>query len=429
MTVAVIGAGMSGLRAALLLQAQGHDVQVYEGRDRIGGRLELRDLGEGATYEAGGEWIDADQPRLRALLEEHGEPRDPAPGGEALAFFKGSRIQTSSLWASAALDEERFQSKAIAMAENLQLPSWTNTSKKDLDRLTLASFLELVCGSPEGQWWMNANLRSDEGEDIQNIGLLGWLCGYRHYLDRENPNRGESEMSAYRCGTGFTNLLTKMAAGLHQPVKLDYILERVGKSQLSFSNGEVASFDKVVITLPPRCLERVVFDPALPKEKRCAIEACGMSRAIKIALRFKSKWWEEEGFSGRFHCDGALQQMWDGTRGSEPVLIAYICGERAVEWAKLEKPVEAAIWELSQLFPAAGEAFVSGELVNWLDDPFCYGAFSYMPPNYVLGHAKHIVDPVGNLHFAGEHTATWTGFIEGALESAERVAEEIGASA
>ena len=37
--VIVIGAGMSGLKAALLLEAQGLDVRILEGRNRIGGRV------------------------------------------------------------------------------------------------------------------------------------------------------------------------------------------------------------------------------------------------------------------------------------------------------------------------------------------------------------------------------------------------------
>ncbi|MFO0370474.1 MAG: FAD-dependent oxidoreductase [Armatimonadota bacterium] len=32
---------------------------------------------------------------------------------------------------------------------------------------------------------------------------------------------------------------------------------------------------------------------------------------------------------------------------------------------------------------------------------------------------------MGRIHFAGEATAAWFGFIEGALESAERVAKEL----
>ena len=38
--VIVIGAGLSGLGAALLLQDAGMNVQVIEGRNRIGGRVE-----------------------------------------------------------------------------------------------------------------------------------------------------------------------------------------------------------------------------------------------------------------------------------------------------------------------------------------------------------------------------------------------------
>lgn len=38
-TVAVIGAGMSGLRAAQVLLQKGYKVIVYEARDRLGGRI------------------------------------------------------------------------------------------------------------------------------------------------------------------------------------------------------------------------------------------------------------------------------------------------------------------------------------------------------------------------------------------------------
>ncbi|HLO99697.1 MAG TPA: NAD(P)/FAD-dependent oxidoreductase [Fimbriimonas sp.] len=426
MKVGIVGAGISGLQTALLLQEAGHEVTVFEGRNRIGGRLELRSFGGDAPYEAGGEWIDADQPRLRALLALYGEALEPAPDGEALVIYKGARVTANKLWERAAIDEEAFQARATEMASTLQLPSWLNTYSAEYDASNLADFLDEICASPEGRWWLNANLRSDEGDDIRHIGLLGWLCGYVHYVNRDNPNRGESEMSAFRCGTGFTNLLANMATKLNQPVRLDHILDRVEGTTLVFENSERHSFDKLVLTLPPRCLERVVFDPPLTKEKRCAIEACGMSRAIKIAFRFSKAWWLDEGFSGRLHCDGPLQQLWDGTRGGDPVLVAYICGERAVEWTKLDDPIKAAVYELSQLFPVATEYFVEGELSNWVDDPFCFGAFSNMPPKYALTHAQNIVVPQGDTHFAGEHTATWVGFIEGALESAERVAAEIG---
>ena len=37
--IGIIGAGVSGLRAAQLLLEKGYNVEVYEARDRIGGRV------------------------------------------------------------------------------------------------------------------------------------------------------------------------------------------------------------------------------------------------------------------------------------------------------------------------------------------------------------------------------------------------------
>ena len=432
MKVAVVGAGISGLQTALLLEEKGYEVTVFEARHRIGGRLHTVNTACGISYESGGEWIDADQPLIRALVEKYQNRLGEAVREPSLAIFRGEIRPTDDLWPDLLADEKTVEHMARSMARELSAPAWSNKRFAKYDSLTLASFVRQNCQSDRGHWWMTANLRSDEGDDLTKIGLLGWLTGYVHYVDRENLNRGESEMSAFRAPMGFSQLLESMRGKVKGDVVLNAPLKKVQHTDSGVTlhfESRSESFDAAVLTLPPPCLERVVFEPALDGAKRCAIEACGMSRSIKIVWEFDKPWWKDQGFCGRLHCDGALQQVWDGTlesaEGEHSILTAYICGDRAVEWTKLPDPISASVWELSQYFPEAKEHFVTGQMFDWINDPYSLGAFSHYAPGYTLGHAENMVAPHGRIHFAGEHTATWVGFIEGALESAHRVAEEI----
>jgi len=424
-TVGVVGIGIAGLRAAMALEAAGFDVRLFEARHRVGGRLHTVDEGQGAVYEGGGEWIDADHHRTIGLLRQFGlEPCAPADWPRKLVH-KGKECTEVTMWNDALEDDLRVEAAAREMCRNLQDPPWSNTQSADLDHRTLSDFLREHTASERGLWWVTAQYRSDEGDDPDRIGLLGWLAGYRHYLEREGD-----VMSAYRFPGGAANLLGRMQASLRASVEYGCMLQRVrqdsGGVTLVFKNGE-ARVDRVVLTLPPAALEHVVFEPALSTQKRCAVEACRMSRAIKISWEFDRPWWHEIGWGGSMLCDGPVQQTWEGSLGDSPILNAYVCGDQAAEWVGLGDPVRAGIYELSQLFPQAAKHFRRGWVHDWLADPFARGAFSHLAPGYVLEHMPHIAPPEGRIHFAGEHTATWVGFIEGAVESGERVAQEIHA--
>lgn len=60
--VLVLGAGMFGLTAALALHRRGHDVQVIEYQNRVGGRLLSVPLKGGQFTEAGGGHFRSNMP-------------------------------------------------------------------------------------------------------------------------------------------------------------------------------------------------------------------------------------------------------------------------------------------------------------------------------------------------------------------------------
>lgn len=406
----------------MLLEKAGVDVLLFEARDRVGGRLHTVDEGNGVLYEAGGEWIDADHVRCLDLLRSFDmEPAEPLPWPKKL-HYEGQYSTEAHIWSDAMEDDIRVEAAARELCRDLSNPPWKNTSKGILDARTLDDFLKEHTQSPRGLWYVTAKYRSDEGEDPERIGLLGWLAGYMHYLERDGD-----VMSAFRAPGGFSRLCSRMLSQLRAEPQFGAVLQRLHQDPLGvtlkFEKHQVR-VDRVLLTLPPPALEQVVFEPALPKEKRCSMEACEMGRTIKIVWEFDKPWWESDEWGGSMLTDGPLQQTW--VEGCDaPVLCAYIGGDRAAEWCRMGDPVNAGVYELARLHPDAPRHFKRGWAHLWPMDPYARGGFSHLAPNYVLDHMEHISPPVGRVHFAGEHTAMWTGFIEGALESAERASSEI----
>ena len=72
------------------------------------------------------------------------------------------------------------------------------------------------------------------------------------------------------------------------------------------------------------------------------------------------------------------------------------------------------------------ESQVEKVLVHrWMDEPEAKGAFSVFYPGQMSRWTSTIVKPEGRVHFAGEHTAAHSGWIEGALWSGDHVSQEI----
>jgi len=422
MKIAIVGLGIAGLRTAMLLEKAGFDVSLFEARDRCGGRLHTVDEGGGVVYEAGGEWIDADHYRCLELLREFQmDPLEPKPLPKKL-YHNGKVSTEAHIWNDALEDDLRVEAAARELCRDLVTPPWKNCSKQALDQRTLADFLNEHTQSDRGLWYVTAKYRSDEGEDPNRIGLLGWLAGYMHYLERDGD-----VMSAFRAPGGFSKLCEKMLRSLRAAPRYNSVLRRVVQDPLSVTlefERDRARFDRVILTLPPPALERVVFQPALPGKKRCAIEGSEMGRTIKLMWEFDKAWWEADEWGGSMLTDGALQQTWTENCDA-PVLCAYISGERAMEWCRMGDPVNAGVYELAKLNPEAAKHFKRGWAHLWPLDPYAQGGFSHLAPGYVLDYMEYISGCTGRIHYAGEHTALWSGFIEGALESAERVVQEI----
>lgn len=426
MRIAVVGLGPAGLRTAMLLKEKGATVDAFEASDRIGGRLRTITEDGKPLFEAGGEWIDADHRRTHALAEELGCPLDGKPRPPGLVRFGKETCREEALWPDAAEAVAEFERRSSEACAHLPKKGGSSEAKR-LDGTSLAQWLDKCASTPRARWVLEAILRSDEGMDTRAISLLGWLKGYQLYLDRE-----EGAMSAGRFARGTTDFCQRMleASGV-EPRFGSWVLgiRKSGAGAELLVSGaarEATAYDRVVLALPPLATSRIAIDPKLePIQRTRARFALGSGLAMKISWEFDRKFWLEEGETGSVLDRGPLQQIWDASLSETPVLSAYICGVACTEVPEADT-VAWGLDRLASIFPSARERFVRGWASNWVRDPHIACGFSFPRLGYAMAHGDLPASHLGPLHFAGEWTAQWRGFIEGALESAERVAGEVG---
>jgi len=193
----------------------------------------------------------------------------------------------------------------------------------------------------------------------------------------------------------------------------------------------------------------ITFAPALPPWKRAAIDRLAMGNVIKIAVRFRGRL--GSGWSspiprdtGFLHAPGGPVPVW-WTFGPEPhrCLVGWVAGRAAAPLAALasrrargeapaiDRRVRAAIGGLARgLGTSARDLLTAVEdvaIVDWAEDPYARGAYSYIPVGGLDAPAQLAAPVEGCLFFAGEATDTAgdPGTVHGALRSGERAAREL----
>ncbi len=115
--------------------------------------------------------------------------------------------------------------------------------------------------------------------------------------------------------------------------------------------------------------------------------------------------------------------------GSPGILLGFIEGQQARIWgARTRKARRAAI--VSDFVRYFGsEAAHPRRYIekSWAEERWSGGCYvGYMPPGVLLDYGEALRRPVGPIHWAGTETATlWTGYMDGAVQSGYRAADEV----
>ncbi|WP_144300391.1 flavin monoamine oxidase family protein [Stackebrandtia nassauensis] len=191
--------------------------------------------------------------------------------------------------------------------------------------------------------------------------------------------------------------------------------------------------DHAVCTLPLPVMSNV--DINLSPDKRRAVREVHYNPATAVLLQVRHRFWEHPKYDivgGTTVTDLSIRRIVypsysDPATPRGILLASYTWGPDALRWASMDPDtrVERAIADVARIHPEIVEEFELGVSEDWLNDRHAAGALAQFEPGQLTRLYPHLVAPEGRIHFAGEHCSRHHGWIQGALESALRVAGEI----
>jgi len=469
--IAIVGGGISGLKAALTLQDAGIASTVYEASGRVGGRMHSDTTSwlNGQTTEHCGELIDSGHKTILGLASRFNIPRLDLLGAQPIHstdtdYFFGryySDAQASAdfnpVWNNVKKDVNaasypttyKLSTPAGVALDQMSIYDWIETRVPGGHSSNMGELLDIAYNIEYGAV-------TTEQSSLNLVYLLGFSS-----IPGNFSVFGKSDERYHLVG-GNELLPKAVAAALPAGgVQLNTALTGIvlngdGTYTLTLKNP-IKTFtsvvDRVVMAIPFSVLRNILGNNTAYKAagfdslKQTAITQLGYGQNCKLQLQFDNRLWNQPGpwgiGNGSTYADTGYQNTWDVTRGqSGPtgILVDYTGGGVPLASFGGDPTDPRVVARFAKTFLSQIEPVFPGITKQWngratldvpLTNPFLLGSYSYWKvgqytqfAGYEKARQPDIV--TGKCHFAGEHfSQDFQGYMEGGASEGLRAATEI----
>jgi monoamine oxidase len=306
--------------------------------------------------------------------------------------------------------------------------------------LPIAEFLERSFTGSQFAPMRRAVMRMVEGYDLADPRRASTLAIRDERQAREEGQHG-------RIAEGYGALVAHLAGecrGRGVDIRFRSFVTAIDERQEGIAarcrEGGVIEADGVVLAVPLPVLSEILLPPAV-QPQLAAMSDIGFGNVVKILLRFGSMWWADQDARdlsdlGFLRTDTTVPTWWTQYPAAYPVLTGWcptLRLERASSFSE-SAFVELGLESLSTAFQlpvgVLRTNLVASQAINWGNDPFAGGAYSYATPCTREAQARLSEPNDRAIFFAGEalYPGPEMGTVEAALVSGRNTARAILAS-
>jgi len=434
----VVGAGLAGLRAADVLRRAGRPVVVLEARERAGGRvLTVRSFDDGLHGEAGPIRISSAHRSVLELARSLRLPLVPfeSPMGTSVVSAAGVASSPEAL-ARRLAPELKPDERGLSPLQLLERYVGTFSSDLADPHATAASYAKWT-DYDRVSWpaWLKSRGASAGAVKLMTLGADADDVSALYVLRQFAMSRGSTQL--FKIQGGMDLLPRAMASALGDVVRYNSPVVRVirtpSRLRVDYESGpqvKSVAASRVIFAVPMTTLRQIEIQPRFSAARERGINEASYANGTRILLQCRSRFWNAAGLNGSARTDRATE-LWDCTydqRTSSRGILGGTTGNAisaAMASKNAEESLALGIGAAADAFPDVRQAFERGVVHQWGRERWSRGSIVAFRPGQMTSMMPAIGEPEDRLHFAGEHTSSWMGWMEGALESGERAAREV----
>ncbi len=449
--VAVIGGGLAGLNAAMILAGEGFKVRVLEGSARVGGRVHTAREWH-FEPDLGGVQIGPSYARVRDVVQRL--KLSLAPGAHVNApysFVFGDTLLPARLWEASPLNKLADNERRIAPHALNSFYVEQRTPFSDLDDwlkpdaarydLSLGGWLRKQGASEQAQRFIRLTQGLDSLEAPSVLRMLQEGTRSRAEVRSVAVTEETKSMdvfqrfalaSAHAIG-GASVIPEAMAAALGDAMRMQHTVREVRQGRrgcdLTCENGARFRARFVVAAAPFGALRRIRMIPDWPAVQGESVRQMPYHNQSQVWLRTRGKYWEADGIEASMWTDSVftlIRQQIEADGGRELIsCLAFNDRAKTIDAMPHADRGRFAIEYLEKIRPSMRGQLEFVGAHSWLQVPLIRGCSHQFKPGRAFDWTHEFIKPHGLVHVAGEHTRRLEVGMESAMESGERCALEI----